>query len=235
MLLAAWLAAMTLPNMAPQRNNTKNLPAKVKAPKGPKGKYSRSAFGACRPLLSATTRAQSKAAMNMFTPRNAIKINKAKPTNNPAFPSMCNSPLFLYLSDRLQEPQRLACPRRPGSAEIPFTQAQRAALYSPIKPRESSLDRPFAERAWIPACDKRSNRTPWPNSMGSRCRTYETRGPGGLCRAAFYSSKLCDTAETTKTVCFSYKAAQLTAVSLAKMKKNMLRLHRLHLLTKSYG
>jgi hypothetical protein len=53
--------------------------------------------------------------------------------------------------------------------------------------------------------------------------------------AAFHRGKLCDTAETTKTVCFSYKAAQLAAVSLAKMKKNMLRLHRLHLLTKSYG
>jgi hypothetical protein len=37
--------------------------------------------------------------------------------------------------------------------------------------------------------------------------------------AAFYSSKLCDPAETTKTGCFSYKAAQLAAVSLAKIKK----------------
>ena len=36
LLAAAWLSPMTRPNMAPAMNSRKNLPAKVKAPSGPK-------------------------------------------------------------------------------------------------------------------------------------------------------------------------------------------------------
>jgi hypothetical protein len=62
----------------------------------------------------------------------------------------------------------------------------------------------------------------------------KTPGQGGCECEAFYNSKLRDTVETTITVCFSYKAPQLASAPLIKMKKNMPRLHHLHLLTKSY-
>ena len=68
MLLAAWLAAITLPKIAPHKKRMKNFPAKVNAPSGPNGKYSRNAFGTNRPLVKATTKEHTSAAMKMFTP-----------------------------------------------------------------------------------------------------------------------------------------------------------------------
>ena len=86
MLLAAILAPIALPKIAPHKNNKKNLPAKVNAPSGPNGKYSSNVLDTVKSFVSAIISEQSKAATKTLNPRSAIQIKTAIATNNPIFP-----------------------------------------------------------------------------------------------------------------------------------------------------
>ncbi|MDT4843523.1 hypothetical protein D3C72_1826530 [compost metagenome] len=74
-------------------------------------------------MLSATIRAQNRAAMNIFTPRSAMKISKPKPTSNPAFPSIRQPPLIFVPIDHAELQRMLAQPH-PGPNAMPLTHAR---------------------------------------------------------------------------------------------------------------
>ena len=83
MLAAAPLSPIALPNMAPAAKRKKNLPAKVKAPKGPPAKplSNESAMGMA--LVTMTKSELNIAANIMSTPRRAIHISKATLPRSP--------------------------------------------------------------------------------------------------------------------------------------------------------